>query len=184
MTAAKKQKRRFCNIYSYKDVRDYVWLHRYIHDTDMRGQGLRIREICCTYLVLKCVESKSTSNGKLVSYIEDKGKLFAHEHLAFFPCPCKAGINLASRQRTASICPSVLTDFTQRSSWWNEILFGRSWPEEACSNLWQFTSREDSPLGSDKKRHLTVQVLNRCKSVFPTETSRSLHRGVILIHYL
>lgn len=46
---------------------------------------------------------------------------------------------------------SVPTDFTQQSSWWNEVLFRRAWPDEACSELWQSFSREDKLLGSHKK---------------------------------
>jgi len=48
-----------------------------------------MREICCTYVFLKCVKSRSTSNGKSVSYVEDKGKMLPHVHLCFCHAPAR-----------------------------------------------------------------------------------------------
>lgn len=75
---------------------------------------MRIREICCTYLVLKCVKSKSTSNGKWVSYIEDKGKLLAHEHLAFFHAPARLESTWqAGKEQQASVPLSLETSHSK-----------------------------------------------------------------------
>lgn len=84
-------------------------------------------------------------------------------------------------KQVKSTCTSVPIDFTQQNSWWNEGLFRSPWPEEAFSNLQQFTCWENRPPGTDKKiiiKNVIVWVMSRHKSIFPEETSRSLHRGI------